>query len=168
VLELLRDPRYGIAAAALVAVIAVAAVAGVLSPSGADTSASPTPSATATRTATDDSRPEDVDFRRRLELAKVAEVLERYFDARGAYPSTAGVLQHVCSSPADAGCALVRDVDPTLPVGDGTTPYWYVSDGRTYTLLVGVETAASAGGCYGAPPEVLGAGGAFCIGGGPR
>jgi hypothetical protein len=87
--------------------------------------APPTPSAT---------DPVTLDFARALDLNAIRDALIAYEARNGAFPSTGGGLTTLCATKNDRGCDL-REVNAGVPFSDGPAPYWYASDGRTYTLV---------------------------------
>jgi hypothetical protein len=82
------------------------------------------------------------------DLAKIVAALEHYKKDKGEYPSTGGNIQTLCTYPdIDAGCKLkgLLDPIPSDPAGESViNGYWYSSDGKTYVLIAGMETAANA------------------------
>ena len=85
----------------------------------------------------------------RLEdLAKVVAALEQYKQKNGDYPDTGGNIQTLCSYPdVDAGCKLKDFLDPVPsdPAGEAVlNGYWYASDGKTYTVMAGMDSPAYA------------------------
>jgi hypothetical protein len=104
------------------------------------------------------------DVRRQLDLASVRDSLVAYATYFGGYPSTGGVLTTLCQQSTDAGCAVVK-FSTALPVSDGTTPYWYASDGHSFTLLARVQTPPHVDYCPKGVPPALGAGPFYCIAG---
>jgi type II secretory pathway pseudopilin PulG len=81
------------------------------------------------------------------DLHKIAVALEQYKSDKGEYPSTGDNVQSGCSYPdLDALCKLKDYLDPipSDPAGDPVVVngYWYVSDGKTFTLIAGVDLAA--------------------------
>ena len=83
------------------------------------------------------------DKTRKDALATVQAALEQYYDKKKEYPSTSGNAQTMCNYPdIDALCKIKDFLDPIPadPLGDqATNGYWYVSDGKTYTLIAGME-----------------------------
>jgi hypothetical protein len=106
-----------------------------------------------------------IDARRQLDLARVQEVLEAYRARYGAYPSTDGYFTTMCASAFDPACKLLevsRDWSPT----DGYEPYWYRSDGVTYTLFSRAEDLPPSGNCASPTPPALAGGHVYCVSGG--
>jgi hypothetical protein len=171
----LRDPLYVFAIVALIGVaIAAASMTLTSSESSADVEVVTTPEApTATSapmptpTATVAPSYGDVlaDTQRLLELAKVRDALGDYFAARGSYPSTSGVFSPLCEQPDDAGCQL-KSVAPAVPAGFGDEPFWYRSDGRSYTLVARVAIAPAESNCPEEIPADLEGESVSCIEGG--
>jgi hypothetical protein len=153
----LRDPLYS-AALATLAIIAI--VAGAIAAADRTSGASPAdapPAATATSTAPPASTRVPIatatpaeniwaDSQRLLDLANVRDALQTYRARNGAYPSTDGDFSTLCARSLDAGCLLLS-VAPDLKAGDGDEPYWYASDGTTYTLLAVVSAPPETSGC---------------------
>jgi hypothetical protein len=173
----LRDIPYVASLGALLAVT-VCALALVLSQGGDEdalASGAPSPpAATATRAAAT-SVPTPVptvsaaslaDTKRLLDLDALSVALERFQAWVGAYPTTGGAYQTVCTRAQDAGCVLLRS-EPELSLVDGEgEPYWYQSDGTTYTLLAGVVVAPANSKCPAALPQALASLPVACITGG--
>jgi hypothetical protein len=173
----LRDPIYSVAVAALVCVAITAgsfalfssegsAEVRVVTPAASETE----PAATATRaapTATAAPSYGDVlaDTQRLLDLAKVRDALEAYFDDRGQYPSTSGAFSTLCEKPNEPGCQLLS-IDRAVPEGYGDEPFWYQSDGASYTLFAHVAVAPDASGCPDELPPALAGEHVACIRGG--
>jgi hypothetical protein len=152
----LRDPLYSAAFATLVIIaIAAGAIAAADRTSGATPGDAPVPAATATVRPASTPRPvptatpaENIwaDSQRLLDLANVRDALQTYRARNGAYPSTDGDFSTLCARSLDAGCLLLS-VAPDLKAGDGDEPYWYASDGATYTLLAVVSAQPETSGC---------------------
>lgn len=164
----IRDPRYWLSLAVLVAVIVVAVVegAGGNGASGATTA----PTAAATATSTPDATATAavaLDQRRKDDLATIAGILEQYRAAHGSYPSTHGDFQTVCSMGFDSGCQLLS-ISWKLPTTDGTYPYWWRSSGTAYTLFTRVETPLANNGCTVTTPPALAGLNLMCVNGGTR
>jgi hypothetical protein len=75
-----------------------------------------------------------LDARRRFDLAALHDALQSYAGFFGKYPSTDGALTTFCSRWTDAGCDVIVH-GRGLPASDGFIPYWYTSDGATYTIM---------------------------------
>ncbi len=80
------------------------------------------------------------------DLHKIAVALEQYKADKGEYPSTSDNPQSVCVYPdLDALCEIKDYLDPipSDPADDApANGYWYVSDGKTFTLIAGVDSSA--------------------------
>lgn len=137
-----RDYWY---VASLVALSLIFALANVVviqggTPAGADSAAVATPTrpAVATQraapTPAPTADPVTADFARTLDLAAARDALGAYYRANGAFPATNGGVTTLCDDAADAGCVL-SSMDVELSFDDGDDPYWYASDGRTFTLI---------------------------------
>ncbi len=85
-------------------------------------------------------RDELLDSRRKLDLGELHDALEAYAGVFGKYPSTSGKLTTFCSMWTDAGCDVLTH-GQGLPASDGFVPYWYASDGDSYTLMAYVRDA---------------------------
>jgi hypothetical protein len=177
IVRALRDPMYAIPVAALVCAAITAASFLLFSSEGSAEVSQVPPQATATAAAPTATRPAanatsepsygDVlaDTQRLLDLAKVRDVLESYFDERGSYPSTSGEFSTLCETPADAGCELLS-IDPSVPEGYNDELFWYQSDGVTYTLFARVAVAPAASDCPDEVPPALDGEHVSCIRGG--
>ncbi|MEX2225635.1 MAG: hypothetical protein WEB52_04200 [Dehalococcoidia bacterium] len=75
-----------------------------------------------------------LDFARALDLLALRDALTAHYAEHGSFPRTSGGVETLCDDPDDAGCALA-EVNDALKFNDGAEPYWYVSDGQTYTLI---------------------------------
>ena len=111
-------------------IMALRATGGDASPDESALAPSPTATPPPAPAAAD---PVALDFARALDLNSVRDALIAYEARNGAFPSTGGGLTTLCASKNDRGCAL-REVAAGVPFNDGLAPYWYASDGRTYTL----------------------------------
>ena len=82
------------------------------------------------------------------DLMKVAVALEQYHKETGEYPDTGGNIQTLCSYPdIDAGCKLkdLLEPIPSDPAGESVlNGYWYASDGKTFTVIAGMDSPANA------------------------
>ena len=87
------------------------------------------------------------DTTRKTDLANVQAALEQYYAKKKEYPSTGGNAQTLCNyQDIDALCKIEDFLDPIPadPRGDqATNGYWYVSDGKTYTLIAEMEIAGN-------------------------
>jgi hypothetical protein len=87
------------------------------------------------------------DERRKSDLEAVRAALEKYYDKKKEYPSTGGNAQTMCTYPdLDALCKLTDFLDPVPadPRGDSATNgYWYISDGKSFTLIAEMEIKAN-------------------------
>ena len=162
--ELYRDRWYAGSLGALAVLVALGAVLLLAggSPSSAETTlAAVTPVASATATPAAD--PATVDFARALDLLAVRDALAAYRNERGSYPDTGGVIETLCAEGGDAGCALSA-LNDDLATNDGTQPYWYVSDGASYTLVARAELEQPEGQvCPAVLPEALEDGPVMCM-----
>src|SRR5581483_747650 len=105
-----------------------------------------------------------LDARRQLDLATDRDALLAWATIYGAFPDTGGTLTTLCDSPRDAACP-VAGAATDMPVGDREFPYWYASDGSTFTLLARVQTPPVRDDC---PPhirDVVGDTPVFCLNG---
>ena len=157
----------GTAAVVVVIVAFVIAVAGSHERGGTQARAAPTaaPVATAVPARTPTLAEQLQDARRELDLASVAGALDAYATFFGKYPSTGGSVQTLCAQPSDAGCTINR-YSTNLPLSDGTQPYWYASDGRTYTLLAHVAVPPAEDRCPADLRQALRDASVFCLNGG--
>jgi hypothetical protein len=154
----------GTAAVIVVAVAFIIAVARNHEDSGQQVHVVPTVAATATAvpapTPTLAEKLQDV--RRQQDLASIRKSLDGYATFFGKYPSTGGAFQTLCAAPSDAGCTINR-YSKNLPLSDGTQPYWYASDGRSFTLLAHVATAPDVDACPADVPDTLRDGPVYCV-----
>lgn len=102
------------------------------------------------------------DERRRADLAVVSMALREYHGVHGSYPE-ARSLQSLCRYPGDAGCkleelvALPRDPNPA-------SVYYYVSDGKTFTVLAVMEGVSDSPTCpTPLPPELAKIPHLYCV-----
>ncbi len=120
---------------------------------------SPTPTATPSEpssttattpapTAEDETTAEVRDSRRKADLESVKDALAEYYEEEDEYPTTEGNIQTLCVyEETDVLCDLedLLDPIPTDPRGEArTNGYWYASDGKTFTLIAGMELKANA------------------------
>jgi hypothetical protein len=145
----LRDPWFSGPLAALCGIIVLGsalAISGTSDASGGGgeprtvvtPSATQAPSVAAQATAVSTSRRQDdvaLDFARALDINTLRDDFALYYERHRAYPDTAGQVTTLCDAPADAACGLT-EVDDDAPFGDGDEPYWYVSDGSSYYIIV--------------------------------
>jgi type II secretory pathway pseudopilin PulG len=86
------------------------------------------------------------DQMRASDLYKIGIALDQYRTGKGEFPSTDGDIQSGCAYPdLDALCKIKDYLDPipTDPAGEPIlNGYWYVSDGKTFTLIAGVDSPA--------------------------
>jgi hypothetical protein len=136
------DSGYRVALAGLGAIV-VAAIAALAWPANrafqqvslAD------PGVSLARQATDSSRADDLDW--------LEQALSKHAALVGTYPSTLGTITPVCSQLTDPACALWH-VDGAMYASDGSTPYYYQSEGTAYTLYARTDSLRKSN-C----PEVL-------------
>jgi len=167
VIRTFRSPAYLLPLAVLVGVTAVSLA---LTRAGSGASATPQPSAvqpTATASASPTPTPAQpaaspADARRRGDLAALADLLETYRSRNGSYPTTQGYFNTVCTQAFDAGC-LLTTVSKQLPATDGTHPYWYRSDGASYTLFAYADAKPAQDDCPSALPPALAGGPLICL-----
>jgi hypothetical protein len=159
-----RSPAYLLSLAVLVGVTAVS-----LALTRAGSGASVPPPSVVQPTATAPASPTPMlpaespaDVRRRADLAALADLLETYRSRNGSYPSTQDYFNTVCTQAFDAGCLLTA-VSKQLPVTDGTHPYWYRSDGASYTLFAYADAESAQDGCPAALPPALVSGPVICL-----
>lgn len=79
------------------------------------------------------------DAQRRADLATIAAGLQRYYRRHGAYPVALGVQSFCVYRGLDAGCNVAEVLDPIPQDPSGASPYWYLSDGATFTLFAVTE-----------------------------
>ena len=166
------DPRYTVPFAVLICVIAVSAVLGrsTSNAAGEPAVATATAAATAAPTATPSAPSQEdaaLDARRRSDLVVIATLLETYRTRNASYPSTQNDFATLCTRAFDAGC-LLTTVTKQLPANDGTYPYWYQSNGKTYTLFSRLQTAVADSGCPAQTPPALANMPTVCLSGGSR
>ncbi|HYM15787.1 MAG TPA: hypothetical protein VEZ14_09515 [Dehalococcoidia bacterium] len=149
----LQDPRYVLPLCALISVTLISVLAAAASLARAGVSH---PAAASTGV---------TDSQRLQDLASVRTALSIYREQTGVYPSTVGRPTTLCAQPDDAGC-LLRRITRALPVSDGTTPYWYASDGLRYTLFARADAADAHHACASPVPAELAPGPVLCVTGG--
>jgi hypothetical protein len=85
------------------------------------------------------------DTERLTELQALVVALQTYYEDRGSYPNTSNQLQTACVyQNADRLCAVRNEVGAAAlldPRGGNDYGYWYMSDGKTYTLFASLEGA---------------------------
>ena len=166
----IRDPRNVNPFAVLICVIAASAVLGRSTSTADGGPAAPAATATAAPTPTPPGPSPEVaalDARRRSDLVVIATLLETYRTRNASYPSTQNDFATLCAQAFDAGC-LLTTVTKELPAKDGTYPYWYQSDGKTYTLFSRLQTAVADSGCPAQTPPALANMPTVCLSGGSR
>jgi len=88
------------------------------------------------------------DQKRASDLYKIGIALDQYRTDKGEFPSTSGYIQSGCGYvDVDALCKIKDYLDPipTDPAGEPIlNGYWYVSDGKTFTLIAAVDSPADA------------------------
>jgi hypothetical protein len=86
--------------------------------------------------------PADRDTRRKLDLALLLQAAQKFKAQAGAYPSTDGKVQSLCTyEDLDRGCKFHQYLNGTLPkdpLGSGYN-YWYSSDGTTARFYTSLE-----------------------------
>lgn len=162
-----QDRTYLASLGALVAIIVVAGMFALAGGSSGEAESPPGRVATSTTlprptpTATVDGA--TLDFARALDLLAVRQALAAYSGEHGNVPSSGGEVVTLCAHTDDVGCAL-SDFNETLAFNDGTSPYWYVSDGATYTLVAKASTDQPSGqSCPSALPAALSGGPVMCM-----
>jgi hypothetical protein len=97
---------------------------------------------------------QELDARRLRDLGELRDAVNSYAHFFGKYPSTGGVFTTVCVLRTDPFCDVIAHGNG-LPVNDGTLPYWYTSDGASFTLMAQVQTWPDVDSCPDVvPPEV--------------
>lgn len=80
------------------------------------------------------------------DLYRIGVALDQYRKDKGEFPSTDGNIQSGCNyADLDVLCKIKDYLDPipSDPTGDPVdNGYWYVSDGKTFTLIAGVDSPA--------------------------
>ena len=106
------------------------------------------PSPTVAPTAVPSAVAEARDQIRKDDLDRMAAALEKYYDKKKTYPNTADNLQTLCAyEELDAFCKMKDYIDPfpADPSGDpGKNGYWYISDGKKYTIVAAMDLPANA------------------------
>ena len=113
------------------------------------------------------------DAERLSDLEMLQDALAEYRDRFDEYPNSDGQIQTLCAyEDLDKGCDLEevldeKDKDVLVdPLGEPlVNGYWYVSDGKTYTIWTRREGPASAGDpvCREAAPHLKDIGSLFCV-----
>jgi hypothetical protein len=125
------------------------------------------PAVTAEPTGTPDVDSVALDFGRALDLGTIRDTLTQYYDANGAYPDTNGELVVLCVDDEGPGCVLAQ-YNADVPFDDGLSPYWYQSDGETWTLVARAALEqANNGSCPAPLPDELTNAPVMCMNGGP-
>jgi hypothetical protein len=132
--ELIRDPRYTLPLAMLVAVIIISAAMGA-GPGAVDSAVPSLPYVPRQDAAAPTASPELVrDYARASDLGALREAALASYRRTGAFSDTRGGVVELCSEPAGTACALLEARG--LPSDDGTHPYYYASDGLTYAVFI--------------------------------
>lgn len=163
--QVLRDRTYLIGLAVLAAVLALSVAFGGGSSSSAPEQVAGSPSATATGTAPLPTSTVPVpptptltqvllDSKRAFDLARDAAALELYRKRLGSYPSSNDEFLHFCTLAFDPGCQLIS-VTKDFAGGDAVHPFWYRSDGKTYTIFAQAETTVANNNCPKELPPLL-------------
>jgi hypothetical protein len=161
--ETLRDARYVVPFTVLVGVIVLSAALAGVQPAHM----APGLAASAPDTATNVSAPTQpalspADARRTADLATLSDLLETYRSRNGTYPSTEGYTLTLCATAWDPGC-LLASLSSHLPASDGTHPYWYRSDGASYTIFALVDASPNQADCPAPLPPALSGGPILCM-----
>lgn len=165
--EVLRDARYAVPFTVLLGVIvlsaALASVPSAQTTPALDASVLATVPATVPGVATPTPPAQSGDdARRTADLATLSDLLETYRSRHGTYPTTESYTMTVCTSAWDAGC-LLTSLSSHLPASDGPHPYWYRSDGATYTLFALVDAPPAQDDCPPPLPPTLSGGPVLCV-----
>jgi hypothetical protein len=152
----LRDLRYSAALMALFAVVAASLVLILFF--------SPTEGTGSLADPAERYQGASADQARRDDLAWIAQTLDLYRDANGAYPSTDGEITTLCAEVGDSGC-LLWSLVPEMLASDGETPYYYASDGETYTLFARIDRAPAQHACPDDVPARFGEAHVHCVSG---
>jgi len=167
--RMLRDPWYLMSLAVLFGVLAIS----LRFAGGSSSASTPDPQAVASPAALDPTAVREltavstltavptptlaqvqIDARRAQDLETDSAALELYRARYTAYPSSEDLFMTFCSLAYDPGCQ-VTFVTKKISAGDGTYPYWYRSDGKTYTLFARVETPLADNHCPSELPPQL-------------
>jgi len=151
----LRNPPYLLPLAALIAVTVISlALAQATSTDAVSTPRTVAQASATAVPATPAAAQSPADARRAADLAKVGDLLATYRSRNGTYPTTEKYFATLCQLAFDAGC-LLTTVSKDLPVTDGATPYWYRSDGQSYTLFAVADAKADPDNCPAETPPTL-------------
>lgn len=162
-IETLRDARYVVPFTVLIGVIVLsAALARVPSAHTTPTLDTSVPTAVPEATARTQPTQSADDARRTADLAELRGLLETYRSRTGAYPATESYTLTLCATAWDAGC-LLTSVSSHLPASDGLHPYWYRSDGASYTLFALVDAPPDRNDCPPQLPPTLSGGPVLCV-----
>lgn len=161
--ETLRDARYIVPFTVLLGVIAVSAALARVGPAHTAPRLDTTvPAAAPNVPARSQATPSADDTRRTADLAALRDLLETYRSRNGAYPTTEDYILTLCATAWDAGC-LLTTVSSHVPASDGQHPYWYRSDGASYTLFAIVDAPPDRGDCPSQLPQALSGGPVLCV-----
>jgi hypothetical protein len=152
----LRNPRYLLPLAALIAVTVISLVLAQATSTDAGSSPQTTaqPAATVVPASPTRAAPSAADARRAADLAKIGDLLATYKSRNGTYPTTEQYFSTLCQLAFDAGC-LLTTISKELPVTDGATPYWYRSDGQSYSLFAVADAKPDPDNCPDEVPPTL-------------
>jgi hypothetical protein len=158
--ETLRDARYVVPFTVLVGVVVVSAALAEAQP--AQTSPGLGASAPAAATNVPEPTQSPADARRAADLATLRDLLEQYRADHGAYPTTEHYTVTLCATAWDAGC-LLTTLSSRVPASDGTHPYWWRSDGSSYTIFAFVDAPPAQDDCPTELPKALAGGPVLCV-----
>jgi hypothetical protein len=130
----LRNPRYLLPLAALIAVTVISLALAQATSTDAGSSPQTVARPTAVPASPTPVAQSPADGRRAADLATIGDLLATYKSRNGTYPTTDKYFATLCQLAFDAGC-LLTTISKNLPVTDGANPYWYQSDGQSYTLF---------------------------------
>lgn len=94
------------------------------------------------------------DDQRRRDLLVIIDLLESYRQQNGSYPQVNGV-QTLCGFPGDVACVLRSQLDPLPADPMNNQSYWYMSDGKSFTLFAAMEVPPGPSYCPAPVPEHL-------------
>jgi hypothetical protein len=103
-----------------------------------------------------------LDARRALDLGELRDALNSYALIFGGYPTTGGAFTTVCARSTDPACDMIAH-GRNLPVSDGSLPYWYASDGVSFTLMAQMQTWPDVDSCPEALPPEIGEAPVACV-----